>query len=490
MSFPRTVTLRLALLAVGFLCASCNDAGPGSGAWQPPRIVRIEGADGAYSVSPMYGTLFGGVLAKAKDEPMPTFHKGTTYVLARPGELITLMVGTPLPYAAGDGDRLTVEAGEDALMLAGKTVSIQLGAKDEEGWAWLAQASEADLKALRLVQVKGVAPEDDEAAGIPEDRKTALSRLAKANPRLAVLLEDQRTLGPALEMFDPAWLSIGQVDLTAEEQDRLAAEPHLGTLMMAGDQEGGLGFLSRLGGLRTLSLNEWGEASDDEPVPVLPTIPSLRTLIVLGPRITSLAPVGEQPHLEELVLVKSEALSDLSALAGMPRLRALTLAGCEGVKDLSALGSLANLAWLSLPPATTQQQFETVCKEHPGLVVLQAVDCENVTDLAPVRGLKSLQVLTVASPAPLDPLAEPMPLRLLGVALKEKEGEEKADEEKADAEERFLGTLVKVMETNPDMAVVTVSPLCLGSGWILLLVPLAAAAWWAARRRGREAGAG
>jgi hypothetical protein len=95
-----------------------------------------------------------------------------------------------------------------------------------------------------------------------------------------------------------------------------------------------------------------------------------------------------------------------------------------------------------------------------------------------VKGLRRLQVLTVSSPVMLEPLTEPTPLRLLGLGpVKDDGGDAPA------VQKRLTETLVKVMDANPDLAVVQVSPLCLGSGWILLLVPATAAAWWLARRR-------
>jgi hypothetical protein len=208
-------------------------------------------------------------------------------------------------------------------------------------------------------------------------------------------------------------------------------------------------------------------------------VPSLRSLIVFGAEVKDLGPVGTQPNLEELVIVGAENLADVSGLVRMPGLRALTLAKCEAVTDLAPLSGLKNLAWLSLPPSTTQEQFAAVCKEHPGLVVLQAEGCEAMTDLSPVTALANVQVLTAVASASPDAVLEAKSLRLFGVHWA-------GDEDDADRKDREQ-RLAKVMQARPDLVVLEVMPLCLGSGWILVLAPAAAAAWWAGRRRRADA---
>ena len=479
---PLVVVLSISLAAV--LCPSCAEVGEDAG--YPPRIVRIEGTEAAYSVSPMYGTLFGGVIDKdgEGDEPFNIL-EATTYVLARPGELVALKEGGPFPYAAGDGTTLSTAVEEGRLVLGGKTVSVNL---DDEngGWTWLTEAPQTALATLRMVAVKGLPSDDGDAEATGAAARKALGRLAEVNPRVGVSVEDEVPLRLVLETLDPPWLSIDGIVPDADLQDRLAAEPNLRLLMMQGEAENGLGFLSRLPHLETLFLSEWEAEGDTAPPAALPTIPSLRTLILFGAEITDLAPLGTQPNLEELVISLSKDLADLGRLSEMPGLRALVLTNCKAVKDLSALASLEDLRWLGLPPATTQEEFARLCTDHPALTVLMADTCDQVTDLSPVKGLQHLRVLTVSSPALLEPLTEPMPLRLLGLGPSD-DGEDDGKDGEA-IRKRSAETLVQVMEANPDLAVVQVSPLCLGAGWILLLAAGTAAAWWLARRRTGAAG--
>jgi len=63
------------------------------------------------------------------------------------------------------------------------------------------------------------------------------------------------------------------------------------------------------------------------------------------------------------------------------------------------------------------------------------------------------------------------------VAVEEKDGKVKPDDRQR---------LVRLRKELPETAIVRVAPMCLGSGWILLLVPAVAMAWWLAARRRRR----
>jgi len=484
MSTLRAVVVVLLAASPPLLCISCSETGGGADGWQPPRIVRIEGAEAAYSMSPMYGAMFGGAVDRAaKGDEDQAQDKDTTYVLVRPGELVGVMpMGATFPYLTSDGTILKVQADENSLRLAGRVAALSLGDGKDEMWAWLRQASAADLAGVRLIQVQALAPsaEADEAAIAA--RRDALARLAKANPDVGVLVGSEVPLSAVLDVFDPPWVSLeGGRELTPDDHDRLASEPNLHTLTLGGDQEEGLGFLARLPQLRILVLGDWNGPSDDQPLPTLPTMPSLRRLIVFGAKMKDLAPVGDQPNLRELAIVGAEALTDVGGLGKMPGLMALSVMNCENVTDLSPLTGLKQLRWVVLPPATTQEQFEAICRQHPKLVVLQAIGCEKITNLSPAANLKRLQALCVMSTPPLDPLVKAGSLKLLGVHM----SKDQAEEGREAAEQ----AVVAIMTANPDLAVVECGPLCLGSGYILLLVPMTVVAWGLARRRrDRQAG--
>ena len=55
-------------------------------------------------------------------------------------------------------------------------------------------------------------------------------------------------------------------------------------------------------------------------------------------------------------------------------------------------------------------------------------------------------------------------------------------------DEAELQLLMNLRDRLPDTVVVAVAPFCLGSGWILLLIPFGFIAWWMTRSRSERKG--
>jgi len=236
------------------------------------------------------------------------------------------------------------------------------------------------------------------------------------------------------------------------------------------EEKPNLAFLDSLPALRTLMLIGW------DPLAVGP-LPAgcerLKSLLLLGCKLEDLVPIAHLTGLEELYVNRCEKLADIGSVAALTELKALSLAGCEEVKDLSPLKKLAGLKTLSLPPGVAQEQFAAIIADHPGLESVELIRCEKVIDLSPLQGLKGLRDLVLLRvPANREPLLKMDGLRFL--ALDKKLFEESPDE------------VAKLDKALPDCLIVQAEPMCLGSGWILLLVPAAAGAWLARRRRRKQ----
>ncbi len=90
-------------------------------------------------------------------------------------------------------------------------------------------------------------------------------------------------------------------------------------------------------------------------------------------------------------------------------------------------------------------------------------------DLEPLRGLRHLQGLVLHDGYEnLEVLKELRTLRYVGVS------EDLIDESPAQ--------IAAIRQALPDAVVVRIAPFCLGSGWILLLIPVLALAWRSLRR--------
>jgi hypothetical protein len=174
--------------------------------------------------------------------------------------------------------------------------------------------------------------------------------------------------------------------------------------------------------------------------------------------------------MEELSLLGCDDLADVRALAKLPGLKTVILDGNKEALNLSSLAGLTQLRWVGLPPETTQEQFATFIRAHQDLKILELIDCQKVTDLAPLRELKKLEGLILNGDFEhLDAVRELKSLRFVGVP--------------SNTYKKSPDQVTAIKRALPDALVVPVSGFCLGSGWILLLVPAAILARILAARR-------
>jgi len=132
---------------------------------------------------------------------------------------------------------------------------------------------------------------------------------------------------------------------------------------------------------------------------------------------------------------------------------------------------MKRLAWVRLPPDITQEQFSAFIGEHPAIRIIELIGCSRITDLSPLQRLTGLTGLIVGEfSVKLDAVYQLKSLQFLGLPL--------------EVFDNAPDQVSKIRTAFPHALVVTVRPwrLCLGSGWILLVIPLAALMWIAGSR--------
>jgi hypothetical protein len=332
-----------------------------------------------------------------------------------PGSLLFGSNNSAFLSLPGDSARLQLEFTDWSVRLSGQVVSLDL-AKDS-ATIWLLQASTADLAGLRYLRV-----EDSLSATM----QSALERLAAANPRIALNLESDDNLEWMLERFDPLSMWLDARD------GHLAGEPQLEYLFL--------------------------ESIDSGVAEVLPTLLNLQSLWLsdLDLDLNVEQPLHLPRQLEELTVYFDDV--DMRLLDTLPNLRTLRLTSSDwtGGSDLRAM---THLRWFGLPANATQAEFVAIIEAHPDLEVLELLGVDSVTDLSPLRGARRLRAVTLSGAfTNLDVLREIPTLEFVGFS---KEMMEKSPDEVA-----------AIRAALPGAAVVRVTEFCLGSGWILLLVPL------------------
>jgi len=420
---------------------SCSLSWLAKPSWDAPKVVKVEGADAWWGWLRYVGVFYGPV---KKGQP--------THLLLRDGDLLFPAESAPFLYLAGDGPSLSIKCDKHRTELNGKTVALL---PDKEAWDWLEKAMPEDLSALRLLAI---------GKEIDARRLESLRRLSQVNPHIGLVIESNALLQRVLPMFDPNFLLLEGFRLERDDQTILEKKRSLRTLVFSAEI-GDLSFLSRLLNLNTLAMDKW-DPSISGPFPE--NLNNLRCLILTDPEVKNLDLLGKQRHLTELRFQGNCPLESLDGISNFPELKELALHFCVSVKDLSPLRKLKELKRLGLPSTTTQEQLESIVRDHPNLVGLELSKSYKITDLRVLDELKSLKYLHVFAPkATLHPLFTMRRLRWLAVGI---EGEDET-------------ILVRIQNALPETAVVRVNPVCLGSGWILLLAPGVVLTRWVQKQR-------
>ena len=185
----------------------------------------------------------------------------------------------------------------------------------------------------------------------------------------------------------------------------------------------------------------------------------LRNLTLAESKLTSLENIDFPETLQSLNLISCDTLSQIDQIKNLPELCRLSLTACDKLSRVTMPGNPELLRWISLPENMTQQEFKTLCLNLPGIEVVEAIDCPGIKDLLPLQRLEQLRILALQLEqeqlSGLDSLTQ---LELLILS-----------------DDLFTNNSIWISELRaslPSTQVVPGSGLCLGSGWLLLLLPL------------------
>ena len=469
--------LAILLFCGGVSCLRLPFADLGRASWAPPQAVKVTGPVTWIGLRNLVGPV--GAVCKEKGD---TNHLG---MLICDGDFLLVSTKTDINgkeattdslflYRRSDGPLLAFTYAPQRLVLGDRTVTLDLSDNEVAGWDWLRQAAPAELRALRLVALPADLGQD---ASVATAREALLRKLAAANPEVGLVTDDPDNpfLGMVFSLFRPRQLVASGCPDTAAAQAKFLAvlgrQAQLETLAIEAKNISSLAFLSRLPRLRRLILTEWDPAKTG---PLPEQCAGLRTLAATleHPQPKSLAAIVGLTALEELELTSTGAL-DLAVLNRMPWLRHLSLFCGEKI-DLAPLRALPHLTWLGLPVVDlSPAEFAALLEAVPSVHYLDVWAEKENTNLASVTRLPDLEALTVYDE--FDPGALPLETlkKLRFLALPNDAWKNQA----------FAARVAQFEKEHPACQVVKLKPLCLGSGWILLLALTAGVSFLARRRQ-------
>jgi len=298
----------------------------------------------------------------------------------------------------------------------------------------------SDIKELQSLHV---------SAKIPDDYYPYLKKIAEVKPGVSLLFGENVECKSVLKIFKPAFLGYhGSFN-----------DPEL---------------LSSLSNVELLIYN----LNDTSEVYSIPALPKLRQLILACDKTTAykdllknnrqiekLTIVGEfekdffQPleKLKQLCIVperNKEKAPSLSFLKGLKQLEVLNLNGA--FSETKFINDLPKLRWLSLMIETNHKELDSVVESHKNLEVLE-LKSDSALNLQPVLKLKKLYGLVLVGQESIDTTLYSMKnLKYLSLPSKVFKNE---------------ANIANLQKSLPACIIVPNDGFCLGSGWLLLLLP-------------------
>lgn len=348
-------------------------------------------------------------------------------------------------YHKSDGLMLEFRIQHFMLFLNDDLISIKI-TDDDELNSWLENLSQEKIKDLRSVFIS-----DDFPAENPE----YLTRLSELKPEIGIYIDSQsEKTDSILMLFKPLWLIDFNKKLSTKAVQIVNQSKKLDLLRI--DTE--LNDPDEFSELTSLEILFIQNLNQPEPGEELKILKGLRTLNISESGIRNLEFLGTCDNLRELSLIDCESLTDISALNNLPRLESINLIACDSLKDMHVIEKVKGLKWISFPNNIEQQEFDLFLSDHQSLEIIDLIGCENIEHFKQMKELKQLSCLSIhGMEVQIDSIIQLANLKYLSLP------EEIMD----DSENVSL-----LNENLPETIIVPSSGICLGTGWIMLFIPL------------------
>ncbi len=220
-----------------------------------------------------------------------------------------------------------------------------------------------------------------------------------------------------------------------------------------------------------------GDTLFSEPLPALPSLkqiilsevegnvsltnellannPQIQKVVINKSGTLDLAILNPLENLKELVVVGPDVILHADQINNHKKLEVLSVTGEERVVDPGQI-RLPALRWISVDGQVVQEEFNAFVSSNPGLEVIEIIDNDTVRSFQALATMEKLRGLTITdSVTDIETIKTLVNLEYLSLP------DTYLQENKADIENALPGTRIVANEG-----------FCLGSGWLLLIIPL------------------
>lgn len=408
--------------------------------------IHVEGVLWACNISTSYA-IFGSA-TESEDQP-------EVILTACEGDLFYMLFDDMefyYRYSEEDGQHLVVSydtTGIKSVYLNGQLSFIELSG-EQSGLELFNALPELSVKQLSTILIR-------------EDLTDAhLAAIQKHEPSLygiGLILEHEvkaEQLNKLLSICRPEWIAInGKSRLPDPEQGKFLSDLEL--LWIDGNISAASNLPGCCSNLESLIIADW-EPKEGELLP-LSDLKKLHSITLVECGIKDLSVIEFPASLKRMHLVMCDTLSNIQKLKSVPKLNSLILSGCDDVENPGVITELSPLKWLSFPPGISQPAFNEILESQPSLEVVELLECSLINDLSVLENQSKLAFLILDLEK--EQLAGLEKLDQLGLIVMNSELFEKHPE-----------LITELRAALPETKIIPGSGICLGSGWLLLLLPL------------------
>ena len=292
-------------------------------------------------------------------------------------------------YCTKDGNELEFLINDSMTTLNGHVITIVYDG-DPAAENILSSLSDDEIKRLKYLVIKKYPFPTD----LPQ-----LDRVARINPHIGIMAKDTAII-MALDIFSPEFLYVMDDNCCeAEVNEKICSAESIERLMIDSYYAFDLNTILKLPHLRKLDIQCLEKF--DTNLRLIGNS-SLEMLSINGSKfdfkIHNFNFLLNLNNLKHLVINGSETCLNLNSLQKLNKLKSVILTG-DSVAGFSSLNDLHSLESFYFPYNISQQDFNAFISDHPELNSIGLIGCENVTDLAPLMNLKNLEFLLLN---PLD----------------------------------------------------------------------------------------
>ncbi len=334
---------------------------------------------------------------------------------------------------------------DSVLYVNDKIYSIDIPVKDDTV-PWLKNMKEYDFSALQFINIQ---------SKLPDSYLPCLTDLAKIKPNAGILLQGNlRDMAELLKIFNPR-IIIGTY-ITRSDYEQLSKLTNLEMLMISLTDSviiDPLPFMPELKQLFLTEINDNVALTND----FLVNNEQIEKLVIQKSGNLDLSILKPLDNLKELIVNASDSIINVDFINEHKRLEVLSVTGDNLVYNPDLI-KLPLLRWITFSSNVTQEEFNSFVDTHADLEVIELIGNDKISSLESLSKLSKLYGLTVNDT--ITDIASIKNLRTLKyLSLPDNFLDDPVN--KAEIQKSLPGTHIAANEG-----------FCLGSGWLLLIIPL------------------